>query len=137
MKIIFSLVANPWLVFPDELVASPPFISTENLAECQLELIDLQANDVMKRQHAISESLIIFWREVHQIHLRSMAKLIFSMFGSTYCCEHTFSVRKNVKSKLRNRLSCEHTSQLIKAAVTSYEPDYFTIGAKMQAHPSH
>ena len=66
-----------------------------------------------------------------------MAKIVLSMFSSTYSCEQTFSAMKYVKNKMRSALTCDHTSELIKAAITSYEPDILAIANDAQAHPSH
>lgn len=136
-KIFFSLVSNPWIVQPEELIALPPFLSTENLSQCQLELIELQANDVLKRQHSSSDSPLKFWKTVHHKNLRYISMVVSSMFGSTFSCEQTFSSLNFVKNKLRNRLSNTHTSELVKAAVTNFVPNFEKLSAEIQAQPSH
>ena len=102
-----------------------------------MELIEIRSNDVLRRTHATVESLTSFWSQVHQKNLRNIAKIVLSMFGSTYCCEQTFSVMNAVKSKIRNSLTTQHTSELIKAAVTSYSPQFEVIAKEGQVHPSH
>ena len=141
-KTIFSMVANPWLVQPDELKACLPFLPEDIIPESQMELIEIHSNDILKRQHLqiqmdVTRSILTFWKGVHQPNLRGVAKKVLSMFGSTYCCEQTFSVMNYVKNKNRNRLTCQHTSELIKAAVTGFEPDFQKLGKVGQAHPSH
>lgn len=132
-KILFTLIENPWVILPDELSVCIP---EEILPQCQMELLDIQSNEVLKRVH-VHESLQSFWKKVHSPNLQSVAKRVFSMFGSTYCCELTFSSLIFVKNKYRNKLTTQHTSQLIKAAVTKLEPNFSKIADSIQGQSSH
>ena len=105
--------------------------------ELQMELIDFQSNDILKRQHEQADNLANFWKKTHQPKLKIIARIVLSMFGSTYTCERTFSVLNAVKKKHRNRLSNEHTSELVKAAITNLEPEYEKIMSSVQAQISH
>ena len=122
-------------MLPDELCLCPPYITDANISACQLELIDIQSNDMLKRLHSTSVSALVFWQSVHQNNLRMVAKNVLSMLGSIYCCEQTFSIMNSVKSKLRKGLTVEHTSELIKAAVTNIDPDFDLLVNNMQLHP--
>ena len=123
-KILFTLIADPWLVLPEELYQCQPYIKEEHIGEIQMELIDLQSNDVLKQQHQQANKLANFWKKTLQPQLKRIARIMLSMFGSTYNCERSFSVLGNIKNKQRNRLSNNHTSELVKAAVTNLEPEY-------------
>ena len=89
-----------------------------------MELIEIQSNDLLKRTLRKAEHLTLFWNQVHQKTLRNLAKIVLSMFGSRYCCEVTFPVMNTVKAKTRNKLTPDHKSELIKAAVTIYSPQF-------------
>ena len=47
-KTAFTSVSDPWLILPEELSECTLFISKEILAECQMELIEIQSNDLLK-----------------------------------------------------------------------------------------
>ncbi|XP_042204155.1 general transcription factor II-I repeat domain-containing protein 2-like [Homarus americanus] len=64
--------------------------------ELQLELIDLQANDLLKEKHR-EEKLVEFYRclpDVEFPKLKKFAAGMASLFGTTYVCEQTFSKMK-------------------------------------------
>jgi len=45
------------------------------------------------------------------------------MLGSTYVCEAGFSAMNNIKENIkRNSLTDEHLEDLLRAAVTQYQP---------------
>ena len=54
MKTLVNLVSDPLLVLTEI-----PFLSEDTVAECQLELIDIQSNDALKGKHS-SESTAAF-----------------------------------------------------------------------------
>jgi hypothetical protein len=59
------------------------------------------------------------------------------MFGSTYVCEAGFSAMTNIKSKNRNSLTNEHLENLMRAAVTQYQPQTKKIVNSIQGQRSH
>ena len=59
------------------------------------------------------------------------------MFGSTYVCEAGFSAMTNIKSKRRNSLTDEHLEDLLRAAVTEYQPQMKHIADSVQGQISH
>ena len=68
--------------------------------ELQLELIDLQANDLLKEKHR-EEKLVEFYRCLSDVEfpkLKKFADGMASVFGIIYVCEQTFSKMKYVKS---------------------------------------
>ena len=79
-------------------------------SELQLELIDLQANGLLKEKHREGK-LLEFYRCLPNdefLKLKKFASGMASMFGTTYVGEQTFSKMKNVKSEHRTRLTDEH-----------------------------
>ena len=133
----FSLVSDPSFILPEELSKCSLFITNEKLAICQMELFEIQSNDVLKRTQKIVESLPIFWSQVYQKNMRILRELRCQWYCSAYCCEHTFSVMNTVKSNTRNSLITQHTSEWIKAAVTSYSPNFEQICRKREVDPPH
>jgi len=55
--------------------------------------------------------------------LSKCCKKILTMFGSTCVCQTGFSALTNIKSKKRNGLNDQHLEDLLRAAVTRYEPE--------------
>lgn len=51
--------------------------------------------------------------------LRDNMLRVYSMFGSTYLCESTFSIMNHVKSKNRNRLTDENLQSLLRISTTN------------------
>ena len=50
-------------------------------------------------------------------------KKVLTMLGSTYVCEAGFSAMNNIKENIkRNSLTVEHLEDLLRAAVTQYQP---------------
>ena len=52
-------------------------------------------------------------------------------------CEAGFSALTNIKSKKRNALTDQHLEDLLRAAVTQYEPEIKQVAAALQSQPSH
>jgi len=64
-------------------------------------------------------------------------KKVLTMFGSTYVCKAGFSAMNNIKSKKRNSLTDEHLENLLRAAVTQYQPQIKRVAATFQSQISH
>ncbi|XP_025412100.1 general transcription factor II-I repeat domain-containing protein 2-like [Sipha flava] len=81
----------------------------------QLELCELQTDPFLSAK----EIDVSFWKtlpvEKYPI-LRDFALKMFSMFGTTYICECTFSNLKHIKSKERNRLTDETLGHLLRVS---------------------
>lgn len=132
-KNMFSLVSNPYHTLPDELEDCVP---DEILPAVQMELIELHSNDVLKRV-LINEGVLAFWKKAHFQHLSTLAKIVLSMFGSTYRCELAFSSLTFIKNKYRNKLSDVHTSELLKASITDIEPNFVQLAKDKQYQSTH
>jgi len=52
-------------------------------------------------------------------------------------CEAGFSAMNNIKSKKRNSLTDEHLENLLRAAVTQYQPQIKTVAATLQSQIPH
>ena len=58
-----------------------------------------------KRQHQQANKLANFWKKTHQPRLKIIARIVLSMFGSTYIVREPFLYLGNIKTgKQRNRL---------------------------------
>lgn len=69
--------------------------------------------------------------------MKSFAKGLVSIFGSTYLCEQTFSKMNYIKSKYRSRLTDENLKCILKVGGTKFEPKWVEILNGMQFHKSH
>jgi hypothetical protein len=48
----------------------------------------------------------------------------FALFGSTFVCEHAFSLMKNTKTPERAKLTNEHVQTLLRLQHTEIEPNF-------------
>ncbi|XP_075933644.1 general transcription factor II-I repeat domain-containing protein 2-like [Anarhichas minor] len=122
------LFQNPFLADIDE--AQPSY---------QFELAELQNCDVLKDAFK-PNSLIDFYAALPNDtypNIKKHAMKMFTLFGSTYICEQTFSYMKHLKTPMRSRLTDEHLHQCLRLAVTRMEPDIQLLTSQMQAHSSH
>ena len=91
-----------------DLLSSPFACDIETATEeLQMELIDLQADNSLKRMFE-SKPLVEFYSSLHPEkfqNLKKFARKMFVLFASTYICEQTFSVMKINKSKNRSLLT--------------------------------
>ncbi|XP_070398336.1 general transcription factor II-I repeat domain-containing protein 2 [Nothobranchius furzeri] len=94
-----ALFSSPFSVDPDDA----PY-------HLQLELIELQCDAEHHSRHQ-QLPLVNFYRQLDEGRfqaVRTFAKKMLSLFGSTYMCEKTFSVMNINKSRMRTRLSDSH-----------------------------
>ena len=78
--------------------------------DLQLELIDLQASEILKEKHKEGQ-LVEFYRSLPDNVFPNLKKFAFkmaSMYWTTYICEQTFSKMKYVKSEHRTRMINDH-----------------------------
>ena len=105
----------------------------------QLELIELQANDLLKDK--FKEGLVAFYQFLPKEqfpNLQNFASGFLSLFGTTYMCEQTFSKMKLIKSNLRTNLSDNHFKYLLILGTFGLKPDFPAIlASKKQFHHSH
>ncbi|KAJ3646454.1 hypothetical protein Zmor_024042 [Zophobas morio] len=137
MKPTIAFLLNPFEVD----VINKGFPLSKNIlketAAGELELIDLQEDEGLKIFHKTTKSINEFWKHVPAMkygHLRNAACRILSIFGSTYDIEALYSTMKFIKSKYRSRLTNQHLKELIRSAVTNYQPNYKELVANVQIH---
>ena len=109
-------------------------------SELQLELIDLQANGLLKEKHREGKLLESYRCLPNDEFLKQkkFASGMGSMFGTTYVCEQTFSKMKNVKSEHRTRLTDEHLKAILLVQCSNTKPNIEDIMRnKEQIHKSH
>ena len=109
-------------------------------SELQLELIDLQANGLLKEKHREGK-LLEFFRCLPNDEFLKLKKFASGMafrFGTTYVCEQTFSKMKNVKLEHRTRLTYEHLKVILLAQCSNTKPNIEDIMKnKEQFHKLH
>ena len=106
----FNIFSNPFNTAVDQ--------SPDRL---QLELIDLQSDNDMKRAFD-EKDLVSFYKNYvrgkHQNLVDHALKTI-SLFGSIYCCEQFFSKMKYCKGKQRGQLSDQNLKSQLRVAIKS------------------
>ena len=123
------------------LFSSPFSVDPDNApGNLQLELIELQSdNEIRSRQQQLS--LNDFYRQLDKERfkeIRTFAKKMLSLFGSTYLCEQTFSVMNFNKNRVRTRISDSHLRDIIRIKTSGIEPDLnYLLHSRSQFHPSH
>lgn len=125
----FSIFATPFNVNYEEVDA-----------KFQLELIELNCNTLLKQTfHTVP--LLEFYKNLSPDNFPNLithAMKIMTMFGSSYICEQIFSTMKLRKTSLRNRITDEHLSSVLRISASQMEPDYDEILMKQsQFHFSH
>jgi hypothetical protein len=132
----FDAIANQIKIFQN------PFdTDIEILApELQMEMIDLQCSDIIKNKYQNS-SLLEFYKSLPLTqfdNLHKFARGLFSVFGTTYLCEKTFSKMKYTKNVYRSKLTDEHLKSLLIIGTSKISPQLQTIvSGKSQLHKSH
>ena len=94
-------------------------------SELQLELINLQANGLLKEKHREGK-LLEFYRSLPNdefLKLKKFASGMAYMFGTTYVCEQTFSKMINVKSEHLTRLTDEHLKAILLVQCCNTKPN--------------
>ena len=108
--------------------------------DLQLELINLQANKVLKEKHKEGQ-LVEFYRSLPDNvfpNLNKFAPKMASMYWTTYICEQTFSKVKYVKSEHRTRLTDDHLKAILMVGCCTSKPNVDDImRGKRQFHKSH
>lgn len=137
---IFSFLLNPFIDEPLALCNILEPYCEADLPSLLTEITNLQSSIIIRSQYGSEKTLLDFWRLVPATsfsHLCGIASRIVALWGSTYCCESTFSTMKYVKSKYRSAMSNEHLEGLLRIACTSRTPEYEKIVTEKQAHASH
>ncbi|XP_053505708.1 general transcription factor II-I repeat domain-containing protein 2A isoform X1 [Ictalurus furcatus] len=123
------LFSSPFSVDPDD---APDHL--------QLELTELQCDAECHSRHQ-QLPLVNFYRQLDKgrfQEIRTFAKKMLSLFGSTYLCEKTFLVMNINKNCMRMRLSDSHLRDILRIKTTVFEPDLaYLLQSRSQYHPSH
>ena len=124
-----------------KLFSSPFTVDPISVPEqLQLELIEMQCDHALSGQYQLL-SLLDFYRKLDKgkyPHMRTFAKRMLSLFGSTYICEQTFSVMNLNKTRVRSRLTDPHLLDILRISTTALKPDLACVlQSRSQFHPSH
>lgn len=127
-EVLFDMFSLPFTTD----VASVPL-------DFQMELIDLQCNNELKTKYS-EVSLLEFYKNYlpkEMKLLKDHALKTATLFGSTYLCEQSFSLMKQIKSKCRSRLSDTLLEGNLRIAISNIEPDIDRLLKNKQCQASH
>lgn len=80
----------------------------ENIYGFQEELLDLQANQVLK-ENFYRKNLTQFWAQLKDKPILTReSEIVLLPFPTTYACEAEFSALVGIKTKYKNRLDTQH-----------------------------
>ncbi|KAK2816816.1 hypothetical protein Q5P01_025007 [Channa striata] len=135
----FNKRFRDFAVIEKDIFSSPFSVDSDDAPpQLQLELIELQCDDEQHGKHQ-QLSLVDFYGQLDKgtfPEMRTFAKKMLSLFGSTYLCEQTFSVMN--KNRLRSRLSDSHLCDILRISTASLKPDLASLlKSRSQYHPSH
>ncbi|XP_025099127.1 general transcription factor II-I repeat domain-containing protein 2B-like [Pomacea canaliculata] len=113
---------------PEFNILTYPFTADPGAApdELQLELIDLQSDHAMKEAFSFAK-LVDFYKSLSADkfpHLRKFAMKMFSLFGSTYICEQSFSCMKINRNKYRGSLTDTNLEAVLRISTSNFNPDF-------------
>lgn len=123
-----TLFENPFTYDVDEAVP-----------DLQLELCQLQSTNNLKVCF-IEKTLLEFYKGLSMEdfpNLRIFASKMFSIFGSTYIVEQTYSKMKYTKNNNRNKLLDSHLQDILRISTSKIEPKITELASSLQHHPSH
>ncbi|XP_006030981.1 general transcription factor II-I repeat domain-containing protein 2-like [Alligator sinensis] len=129
------------MIEKDLSLVSSPFTFNVDSAPCdlQLELIDLQYDALLAEQFQ-AVPLPSFYASLNEQKfpkIKTHARKMLVLFGSTYVCEQTRSVMKVNKSNLRSSMSGDHLAAVLRIATTEMTPDFdFLVNAHQRLHSS-
>ena len=123
-----------------KLFAQPLDLVVEDCPDdLQMELIELQADMETKRKYS-DNSLVDFYKlyacEKYP-NLYHHAKIMTSLFGSTYCSEQFFSKMKLTKNRLTSQLTDKHLKSQLRIATTSVKADINKLCKNSKFQVSH
>ncbi|GFQ99430.1 general transcription factor II-I repeat domain-containing protein 2 [Trichonephila clavata] len=132
----FDAIANQIKIFQNPFETDIEILAPE----LQMEMIDIQCSDIIKNKYQNS-SLLEFYKSLPLTqfdNLHKFARGLFSVFGTTYLCEKTFSKMKYTKNVYRSKLTDEHLKSLLIIDTSKISPQLQTIvSGKSQLHKSH
>ncbi|KAF7689934.1 General transcription factor II-I repeat domain-containing protein 2A [Cucumispora dikerogammari] len=98
-----------------------PYLTQENL---QLELVDLQADNILKERFKTA-NLLEFYDSLSEAafpNLKDLTSKMLTVFGSTYICEQAFSTLKINKSKNRTSLTDCNLKAIMRITTSKMTP---------------
>ncbi|XP_061480010.1 general transcription factor II-I repeat domain-containing protein 2-like [Rhineura floridana] len=123
-ELLVAFFENPFSpVDVTEIAAAVGELCQAGVEEIKLELVDLQS-DLFLKSNSRHDN---FWSLVDSQKfalLRKAAAKIKSYFGSAYLCDSLFSTKKYIESENRTQLTEEHLLDCLRAAMSSYTPNY-------------
>ena len=106
------------------------------LVQLQLEFVELKSSDELQRQFRVTY-VVDFWKLVEHLPNTWLANRMISMSPSTYRCEAAFYALSKIKCRNRNILSLQHTTEALRVAVSSAEPDFKSLVRQRECQKSH
>ena len=117
-----------------KLVSNPfDFPYDDAPTDVQMELVELQASNILSSKFSSCTTLIDFYRQLPHSQfplLLACAKRVIAMFGSTYSCKQLFLKMKFCKNKLRSQVTDEHLNDILLLNTSSVDPDVVSISKK-------
>jgi hypothetical protein len=123
-----KMTEDPFSVDPKELPLN-----------LQLELIELQCSAVYRNKHRES-SMRDFYKSLDSEKYKNLievAQKTFSILGSTYVGEQTFSIMNMNNNKQRSSLNKEHFKDILKISTSNLTPQYEKLVAENRYNISH
>ncbi|XP_076317303.1 SCAN domain-containing protein 3-like [Tachypleus tridentatus] len=111
-----------------------PLITESSAME--IELTELQ-KDLGLKMIRKSHSTIEFWKQVPEIkypELKKTSVRLISIFSTTNYCESLYCITKFLKLKHHAILTNQHLTELIRTALTTYQPVFQRFTTKMETH---
>ncbi|CAM4637920.1 unnamed protein product, partial [Lepidochelys kempii] len=115
-----KLIEDPFSVDPEEVPL-----------DLQLEVIEFQCSAVYRNKHRES-SLRDFYKSLDNEKYKNFIEVAlktFSIFGSTYICEQTFSIMNMNKNKQHSSLTDDHLEDM-KISTSNMTPEYDNLVAE-------
>ncbi|GAA6098908.1 general transcription factor II-I repeat domain-containing protein 2-like, partial [Tachysurus ichikawai] len=122
-----------------QLLSNPFAVDVENAPNnLQMEPIELQCNETLKSKYdAVGATQFPQFIPDTMPQLRTQAAQLLSLFGSTYLCEHLFSLMKMTKTSHRSRLTDEHLRSILRvSSAQSLSPDIDELASKKRCQIS-
>ena len=84
----------------------------------------MKEDQTLQMLHKVS-SMIEFWKlESKYPTLKKAACRLFSIFGTTYCCESLYATMKFFNSKHRSQLTNQHLTEFMRTALTNFTANF-------------
>ena len=81
-----------------------------------MELFELGEDNILKSLFDAKKDPLKIWKNAIEYPcLREHARCLLFCFGSTYCCESTFSLMTKIQTNLRTQITDAHLEVSIKA----------------------